>query len=378
MLRTDDLDYDLPRHLIATHPVSPRDAARLMVLRRSEPGRIEHRAVRDLPELLRSGDRLVFNTTRVLPARFRGRREDTGGGVEGLYLHTRDDGLWTCMIKSRRHRAGATIRLLFGGAPSEFALEMVEPDAEHPGAWALRILSDSDEAADPPTVLERVGLTPLPPYILAARRAAADPGDDRADRDEYQTVFADTSRAASVAAPTAGLHFTPELLARLSSSGVGRSDVVLHVGAGTFKPVETETVEEHPIHSEWCAMPADTAAAIRATRGEGGHVVAVGTTTVRTLESYARQTGPLPPHLSTRLLITPGDEFAACDAMLTNFHLPRSTLMALVGAFLQMHDEPSDDRGVPAGVRRLVRAYEIAIAENYRFYSFGDAMLILP
>ncbi len=228
-------------------------------------------------------------------------------------------------------------------------------------------------------MLESIGLTPLPPYILAARKAAHDEGDDRVDREQYQTAYASPAQAASVAAPTAGLHFTPALLAALAARGIDRTDVVLHVGAGTFKPVETDTVEAHPMHAEWCSMSAAAVGEIQRTRAAGARVVAVGTTSVRTIESYAplAAAAELPDHLSTRLLVTPGARFAWTDAMMTNFHLPRSTLMALVAARLQEPDEPPLPDGAPPGVERLKAAYREAIARGYRFYSFGDAMLVL-
>ncbi|MCC7389684.1 MAG: tRNA preQ1(34) S-adenosylmethionine ribosyltransferase-isomerase QueA [Phycisphaerales bacterium] len=387
MLRTDALDYHLPDGVIATHPAEPRDAARLLVIRREQPDRFDHRRVANLPELLTPGDRLVFNTTRVLPARFRGLREDTGGRVEGLYLHDApaepgaapDAGLWLAMLKSRRHREGAIVRLLAGEHPSPYTLEMLEPTDDPPGAWRVRVRSDSGGGGAAPVVLESVGLTPLPPYILAVRKAAHDEGDDRLDREQYQTAYADRAQAASVAAPTAGLHFTPGLLAALAARGIDRTEVVLHVGAGTFKPVETDTVEAHPMHAEWCSMSPAAVGEIQRTRAAGGRVVAVGTTSVRTIESYAPLAGAaeLPDHLSTRLLVTPGARFAWTDAMLTNFHLPRSTLMALVAARLQDPDEPPLPDGTPVGVERLKAAYREAIERGYRFYSFGDAMLVL-
>lgn len=389
MLPTTSLDYDLPPDRIATHPAEPRDAARLLVIRRDRPDRVEHATVRDLPDLLAAGDRLVCNTTRVLPARFRGVREDTGGKVEGLYLEDcPEPGVWLAMIKSRRHTPGAVIRLLAGDAPSPFTLEMLEPAADPPGAWRVRLAAGAKPTPVPaPAVLEAVGLTPLPPYILAARRAGHDAGDDRTDRDQYQTVFAEAGPpgaagavgGGSVAAPTAGLHFTPALLAELASRGIDRTGVVLHVGAGTFKPVECDTVEDHPMHAEWCSMSAAAVGEIQQTRSRGGRVIAVGTTSVRTIESFAPRVaaGEMPGHLSTRLLVTPGCRFAWTDALLTNFHLPRSTLMALVAAFLQEPDEPPLPDATPLGVARLKAAYREAIAHGYRFYSFGDAMLIL-
>jgi len=385
VLRTDALDYDLPPALIATHPAEPRDAARLLLVRRERPDAPEHLCVRDLPGLLRPGDRLVFNTTRVLPARFVGRREDSGGHVQGLYLHEESlgagpPGVWVALIKSRRHRPGARVRLIAGHRPSPYVLEMLEPAGDPPGAWRLRLHADVGEAPPAPQVLDAVGLTPLPPYILAARKAAHERPDDRTDRAQYQTVFASEPVAASVAAPTAGLHFTPALLGALARAGVARSDVVLHVGAGTFKPVETEAVEEHPIHAEWCSMSGAAIAEIEHTRGGGGRVVAVGTTVARTLESYAPQAAgdrEAPAAFATRLLITPGYRFAWTDAILTNFHLPRSTLMALVAARLQEPDEAPEVPGEPSGVTRLKRIYAEAVGRGYRFYSFGDAMLIL-
>lgn len=391
MLRTDALDYDLPPERIATHAAEPRDAARLMVIRRAEPDRFEHAHIRDLPALLAPGDRLVVNTTQVLPARFRGTREDTGGKVEGLYLQDAPQPdpaatHWLAMLKSRRHARGAPIRLLGPDGPSPYTLRMLEPQPDPPGAWTVEVHADNpDLPRDAPTVLNAVGLTPLPPYILSARRAAGDAGDDADDRRRYQTVYAGDgdhpTPAASVAAPTAGLHFTPALLDSLRARDVARTDVQLHVGAGTFKSVETENVEDHPIHAEWCSMSPAAVGEIRQTRAAGHRVVAVGTTSVRTIESYAAALAttdqPVPDHLSTRLLLTPGRSLHWSDALLTNFHLPRSTLMALVGAMLQSPDEAPAPDGTPIGIVRLKAAYREAIGRGYRFYSFGDAMLVL-
>ena len=391
MLRTDALDYDLPPDRIATHAAEPRDAARLLVVRRDEPDRFQHAHIRDLPRLLHSGDRLVVNTTRVLPARFRGIREDTGGKVEGLYLqdvpHPDPDAThWLAMLKSRRHARGAPIRLPGPDSPSPYTLHMLEPQPDPPGAWTVEIRADdAGMPRDAPSVLHAVGLTPLPPYILSARRAAGDSEDDAVDCLRYPPVYAGRARhptpAASVAAPTAGLHFTPTLLDTLSAQGVTRTNVQLHVGAGTFKSVETEHVEDHPIHTEWCSMRPEAVGEIRQTRATGSRVVAVGTTSVRTIESYAAALTdpdrPFPDHLSTRLLLTPGRPLFWTDALLTNFHLPRSTLMALVGAMLQSPEEPPDHNGTPIGIVRLKAAYREAIARGYRFYSFGDAMLVL-
>jgi S-adenosylmethionine:tRNA ribosyltransferase-isomerase len=375
VLRTSDLDYDLPPEHIATHPVSPRDAARLMVVDRRQ-GRTEDRTVRDLPALLRAGDLLVFNTTRVLPARFRGVREGTGGKMEGLYLHDAAAGAaggltWVCLIKGRHTREGAAFELaLPDGGRSGIRLRVTGRPADEPEAWLAAVEGAGE--LDSPGVLGRVGMTPLPPYILKARRDAGDPGDDAADRGEYQTVYA--RQAGSVAAPTAGLHFTTELLGALGRAGVEMADVVLHVGTGTFRPVETELVEAHAMHTEWCSMPPEAVEAVRSARARGGQVIAVGTTAARTLEAYAAAMGDprgagAPASIETPILITPGHAWRWVDGLLTNFHLPRSTLMALVAALFP--GEPA------AAAGRLKDAYREAIARGYRFYSFGDAMLVV-
>jgi S-adenosylmethionine:tRNA ribosyltransferase-isomerase len=239
--------------------------------------------------------------------------------------------------------------------------------AESAGAGGRRPISAEETLA----VLGRAGLTPIPPYIRAARKAAGVEVGEETDRERYQTVYAasELSKAASVAAPTAGLHFAEGLLARLAAAGVGRADVTLHVGTGTFKPVEAEQVEDHPMHAESCSMGAGAVAAVRDARESGGRVVAVGTTSARTLETYAGAVaggGEVPPAMTTRLLVTPGYEWKWVDGMLTNFHLPRSTLMAMVAALL------------PGGVARLKEVYGAAVKEGYRFYSYGDAMLVLP
>ncbi len=373
MLRTADLEYELPAERIATHPAHPRDAARLMVADRADPSRISHRLIRDLPDLLRPGDLLVFNRTRVLPARFRGVRIGTSGKMEGLYLHEApaaagpdpEGPAWVCLIKGRHTRAGAEFELFDReGHRSGVRLFVRGRPETEPEAWLAELRS----AEGQPTreVLDRVGLTPLPPYILKARKDAGDPGDEGADREEYQTVFA--REAGSVAAPTAGLHFTPELLSRLAAAGVRCAEVVLHVGTGTFRPVETEFVEEHPMHHEWCSMDAGAIAAVLETRAACGRVIPVGTTAARTLEAYAATLeggGSAPASLETNLLITPGYRFRWVDGLLTNFHLPRSTLMAMVAALL-----PGD------GVSALKALYDEALGREYRFYSFGDAMLV--
>ncbi len=404
MLRTDELDYDLPDDLIARHPAHPRDAARLLVVSRSDPALLHDRHVRDLPDYLRPGDALVLNTTRVLPARFRGERIDSRGKVDGLYIapagpttpERPGPAHWAVLLKGRRIKPGVLVRLFErdGTTPSGLALRIIDrhhgqhtPGADtgdhdpDSGGWIAALEPEAGfppdlASADAPTILARIGLTPLPPYIRQARKRQgegdADPAADDTDRSEYQTVFADPARAASVAAPTAGLHFTPDLLARLESKGIRRAEVILHVGLGTFKPVETEYVEQHPMHAEWCEVPALTRRTLAQTRAAGGRIVAVGTTTARTLESFgaavfddAPATAPLSHH--TRLLITPGYRWQVVDILMTNFHLPRTTLMAMVAARL------GDD-----GPHRLRTIYAHAVRQRYRFYSYGDAMLVLP
>lgn len=378
MLRTSDLDYDLPPDRIAVRPAEPRDAARLMVIARGR-ATVEHHTIRDLPGLLRPGDLLVTNASRVLPARFLGVREDSGGRVEGLYLREGPrPGTWIAMLKARRFPTGAKVRLLLpDGRPSPFTLTLTNDAQASDSARLVELHSDAGSPQPTPAILAAVGLPPIPPYILAARRSTVPepPSNPPSDTASYQTVFAggllesaDHTELGSVAAPTAGLHFTPDLLARLTAAGIERTQVVLHVGPGTFKPVDTAYVEDHPMHAEWCMMPAHTAAAIARTRNAGGRVVCVGTTSARTVEAFARHAADANPPadwLHTRLLITPGFNWRSTDALLTNFHLPRSTLMALVASLL------------PRGIEQLQSLYADAIAHGYRFYSYGDAMLII-
>lgn len=380
MLRTADLDYELPAHRIATHPVEPRDTAKLLVTRRSVGGRPRHASISDLPGLLRAGDLLVLNRTTVLPARLIGINEDTGAKVQGLYLgaapaaHGRR---WRALLKMRRFRQGARVRLFNRhGEASDVVLVLEDRATDDEGGWYVRVESPDAAHTEDQRLLARVGVAPLPPYILASRRAENEtnlPTNPTSEVDHdlavYQTVFADPAHAASVAAPTAGLHFTLELLKQLQSVGVHTAEVFLQVGMGTFKPVETEYVEQHPMHAEFCTLPAATARAIMQTRAAGGRVIAVGTTAARTLESFADLDSLVTDEsLSTRLLITPGYVFRNLDGLLTNFHLPRSTLLALVAALL----------GAADGVDRLLGLYREAIEREYRFYSFGDAMLVLP
>ncbi len=446
MLKTADLDYDLPESLIATAPAEPRDAARLLVVSRSDPSRLDHHIVRDLPDLLAPRDLLILNTTRVVPARLIGRRADTGGRVEGLYLdeahtylatpsHTPSSHTlpplspnhlhWAVLLQGKRMKPGIDIILELDPEPeahtsatdptpdlnprqgpdSGVRLHLLAPlGPEDRGGWIASVHHTSKLAINQATtdaILDRVGRTPLPPYILKAReREQAErhqPTTTEAyDRARYQTVYAAPSTApsptpsntapsnhaaaastpgASVAAPTAGLHLTPELLAALAARGVQRADVTLHVGSGTFRPVETEFIEHHRMHTERCAMSPATRRAIETARASSARVICVGTTSARTIESFARlspnDAATQPPitnsdTLATDILITPGYPWRWTDGLLTNFHLPRSTLLAMVASLF------------PEGVPRLMQIYQHALKERFRFYSYGDAMLILP
>ncbi len=343
-----DYDYDLSPERIAQAPARPRDAARLMVLPR-ETGRIEHRGFRELPALLDPSDLVVMNDTRVIPAAVTARRA-TGGRIEGCFLRERADGLWEMLLAGRgRIREGETLALV--DAEGEAAAEITLRKRGERGLWHVRPPAGTDATA----LLERVGRPPLPPYI---RRDAADP----LDREDYQTVYA--CRDGAVAAPTAGLHFTPRVLAAMDARGIERARVTLHVGPGTFQPITVERLAAHQMHEEAYEVPPETAEAVRAARVARRRIVAVGTTTVRTLESAAGEGGEVRagPGM-TRLFIRPPHAFRAVDAMITNFHLPRTTLLVMVAAF--------------AGRERILEAYEEAMRAGYRFYSYGDAMLIV-
>jgi len=345
---TADYDYGLPDELIAQEPLADRTAARLLVVNRAT-GALDHRHVRDLPAILRPGDLVVVNETKVVPARLVGRRARTGGKWEGLFLRaTRAGDAWEIVARSRgRPAPGERVVVDAADGAGTLTLELVGRGAG--GAWLVR----ADAPGTAFDILERFGRVPLPGYIRHGEAVAA-------DRDRYQTVFART--AGSAAAPTAGLHFTPGLLAALAARGIGRAAVTLHVGLGTFRPIATERIADHPMHAEWCACPAETVAAVAATRAAGGRVVAIGTTALRTLETAARGGTLAPWEGATDLYVTPGYRFRAVDCLLTNFHLPRTTLMVLVAAL--------------AGRDLVRRAYEAALAERYRFLSYGDAMLI--
>lgn len=337
-MKTKDFDYHLPPKLIAQMPVEPRDHSRLMVLNRRQ-GTLEHRRFYQLTEYLVPGDVLVFNDSRVIPARLIGRKATGGGRTEVLLLRRLGPGTWEALLKPGK-RVGVGSQLEFGEGL------MAEVTAQ--GQDGTKTLRFPDEVP-----LQELGSIPLPPYIRSPL--------ERPER--YQTVYARTE--GSVAAPTAGLHFTPELITRIRGMGVRCLFLTLHIGLDTFRPVRTESPRHHPIHQEYGVIGADTAAEISRARETGGRVVAVGTTTVRLLETAAR---PEAPYLKafdgwTGLFILPGYRFRIVSGLITNFHLPCSTLLMLVSAF--------------AGKEMITRAYRAAVAENYRFYSFGDAMLII-
>ncbi len=344
MIRLEDLDYALPPHYIAQHPREPRDTARLLVFRRSS-GEIQHSYVAHLAEFLQPGDLLVANDTRVIPARLFGRREHTGGKVELLLLRPQEPGTWEALVRpSHRLKPGARVVLNSheGGGP-----DVVEIGDELPQGSRLVHFH-----ADPTTVLERSGTVPLPPYI---REPLADPT-------RYQTTYARVS--GSAASPTAGLHFTPRLVRELEAYGVRFAFITLHIGLDTFQPIREADPLQHAIHSEYLEVPRETAQVIQDTKASGKRVVAVGTTTVRALESAADSRGVVRPTSGeTQLYIYPGYRFRVVDGIMTNFHLPRSTLLLLVAAY--------------TGLNELKQIYRTAMEDDYRFYSFGDASLLL-
>lgn len=337
-MNTADFDYELPEERIAQTPAEPRDSSRLLVLERAT-GQRTHTHFAELGAFLRPHDLLVANHSRVLPARLFGHKLPGGGAVEVLLVEQLEPQRWKALVGGKGLRPGRQIDLGHG-----LVGEVVEE-----GERSARVLAFNkplDEA------LQTIGQMPLPPYIHTPLR----------DKERYQTVY--SRSIGSVAAPTAGLHFTPQLLAALKAQGVGFAEVLLHVGLDTFAPVHEDDPTQHHIHTEWCRLPESTAQAARAARQAGGRIVAVGTTSVRTLESAARESGALQPYEGrTDVFILPGYVFNAVDAMITNFHLPRSSLLMLVSAF--------------AGRELILDTYREAIALNYRFYSFGDAMLIV-
>ncbi len=342
-MRVDLFDFDLPQERIALRPVSPRDAARMLCV--SGDGRLEDAHVLDLPGRLRAGDCLVFNDTRVIPAQLEGRR---GEAKIGATLHKRIDlRRWQAFIRNaKRLKAGDEI--VFGGGVTTTAEERLED-----GSFIL--FFHGEEPVE--LLLDRAGTMPLPPYIASKRPT------DEADRADYQTMFADKDGA--VAAPTAALHFTPALMAALAEAGIGHETLTLHVGAGTFLPVKADDTDAHQMHSEWGRIDAATAARLNAVHAKGGRIIAVGTTSLRLLESAASKDGQVQLFEGdTAIFITPGYRFKAVDGLMTNFHLPKSTLFMLVSALM--------------GLETMRAAYAHAITADYRFYSYGDSSLLIP
>ncbi|MDR3983000.1 MAG: tRNA preQ1(34) S-adenosylmethionine ribosyltransferase-isomerase QueA [Dysosmobacter sp.] len=340
-MKTSDFYYDLPKELIAQTPIEKRDASRLMTLERTT-GAVEHHHFYELPDFLNPGDCLILNDSRVLPARLLGQRLPGGGACEVLLLIDRGDKTWECLVRpGRKMRTGA--KLSFGNG--ELTAEVV---GELEGGNRL-VRFDYDGIFL--EVLEHLGKMPLPPYIK----------EELQDQERYQTVYSKV--LGSAAAPTAGLHFTPELLETIKAKGVEIGYVTLHVGLGTFRPVKEDTIEDHEMHSEFCTIPQETADLINRTKAAGGRCICVGTTSCRTLESWAAEDGHMEAKAGwTNIYIYPGYHFKVMDGLVTNFHLPESTLIMLVSAF--------------AGREHILSAYEEAVREKYRFFSFGDAMFI--
>lgn len=358
-----DLDFDLPPHLIAQTPAEPRDSARLLVLKPAS-GEISHHIVRDLPGLLQPGDLLVFNDTRVLRARLKGFKP-SGGRVEALLLKELARNKWEALLKpSQRLKIGGEVEFVSPGQLTRVTAKLLGRSDE---AWHLEF--SPQEGGDVRDLLPLLGEVPLPPYI-----------QQKADEERYQTTFSrrktEGNPLDSAAAPTAGLHFTPELLEEARSRGINTAFVTLAVGAGTFRPVQSERVEEHKMHTEEFWISPEAAQKINAQKARGGRVVAVGTTTVRTLESVADEAGMVREgEAQTEIFIRPGYHFRCVDALITNFHLPRSTLLALVAALAE-EKMANGENGSKEGLTAIHQAYAEAIALQYRFFSFGDAMFI--
>ena len=340
-MKTHDFYFDLPEELIAQTPIERRDASRLLVLDKTT-GEWEHRHFYDLPEYLRPGDCLILNDSRVLPARLLGQRLPGGGACEVLLLIDKGDKTWECIVRPGKHlRTGAKVS--FGNGELTATVTEVLPDGNR--------LVKFDYEGIFLEVLDRLGKMPLPPYIK----------EELQDRERYQTVYSKV--LGSAAAPTAGLHFTPELLQKIKDKGIKIGYVTLHVGLGTFRPVKEEDITDHDMHSEYCTVPEETADLINETKRSGGRVICVGTTSCRTVESWAQADGTMKPSAGwTNIFIYPGYKFKVLDCLITNFHLPESTLIMLVSAL--------------AGREHVLSAYEEAVKEKYRFFSFGDAMLI--
>jgi len=351
-MKTEMLNYSLPAELIAQEPAGVRSAARLLVLNRAD-GSLKDAVFSQIGDFLRSGDCLVLNDTKVLPARFFARRQ-SGGRIEGLFLEDICPGEWQVMLKNaRKIKVGETILLMDKtGGRSTYTARLLE---KTPAGGCVLKIEAGDEVGG---VLEKIGFPPLPPYI----KRSSDPEQARIDRLRYQSVYA--KRPGAVAAPTAGLHFTAELIEKLRGEGIEFAYITLHVGAGTFKPVAAEELENHRIHKERFSIDAENAAIINRAREKGRRIIAVGTTSVRTLETVCSEDSQVRAAAgATALFIKPGYKFKMVDAMVTNFHLPKSTLLALVAAF--------------AGLEDTLAAYRHAIEKRYRFYSYGDAMLII-
>ncbi len=340
-MKTSDFYYDLPPELIAQTPLEKRDESRLLCLDKAT-GEWSHHHFYELPDFLRAGDCLILNNSRVLPARLLGRRLPGGGACEVLPLQDKGDKVWECLVRPGKHlREGA--RVSFGDGELTAKIAEVLPDGNR--------LVRFDYEGIFLEVLERLGKMPLPPYIK----------EELQDQERYQTVYSKVN--GSAAAPTAGLHFTPELLERIAAKGVGVGYVTLHVGLGTFRPVKEDEIEQHDMHSEYCTIPQETADLINRTKAKGGRVICVGTTSCRTIESWAGEDGTMTATGGwTNIYIYPGYRFKVMDALVTNFHLPESTLIMLVSAL--------------AGREHVLAAYEEAVRERYRFFSFGDAMFI--
>lgn len=340
-MKTSDFYYDLPQELIAQTPVEPRNSSRLMILHK-DSGELEHRIFKDLPEYLRPGDCLILNDTRVIPARIYGVKEETGAVVEFLLLTQKENNVWECLCKPGK-RAKVGTRFNFGEGKLYGTVTEIQEDGNR--------LVQFDCQGNIYAVLDQIGQMPLPPYIKEKLQ----------DKERYQTVY--SRELGSAAAPTAGLHFTPQMLKDIQAMGVNIGYVTLHVGLGTFRPVKVEDVTKHKMHTEHYHMPAETAELINRTKANGGRVIAVGTTSCRTIESVATKNGCIcEDDDNTSIFIYPGYEFKCMDALITNFHLPESTLIMLVSAF--------------AGFDHIMHAYNTAVAEKYRFFSFGDSMFI--
>lgn len=341
-MKTHDFYYDLPKERIAQTPVEPRDHSRLLVMDRFT-GEMEHRHFYDIVDYLHPGDLLVINDSRVLPARLYGYKEDTGAHMELLLLEQKENMVWECLAKPGK-KAKPGVKLIFGDGLLVGEVVEVKED----GNRMVKFTCNGNFYS----VLDQIGQMPLPPYITEKLQ----------DKERYQTVY--SKELGSAAAPTAGLHFTPELMDKIRAMGVDFASVTLHVGLGTFRPVKAQEVAEHKMHSEHCLLPKETAEKILKTKANGGRVIAVGTTSCRTLESVATFTGQIQPWEGyTDIFIYPGYEFKVLDGLITNFHLPESTLIMLVSAF--------------AGREHILHAYEEAVKLEYRFFSFGDACLFI-